>query len=221
MIDPSNMNELLEHYPVLRELPPPLLEELQREGQAVKAPAGTMLFNVGSACEAFPMLTSGHVRVERLATSGRKIVLYTVEPGDSCILTVSCLLGNTDYNATGITGSDITGVVMPGDVFMRFSEQSQSFRTFVFRFFSERIVHLFELIEGLAWEKVPARLAAMLANRPGVFEGTHQMLADELGSVREVVSRALKDFESNGLVKLGRGQIQILNREELKKIAAK
>lgn len=221
MIAPEILNVLLEHYPVLRELPPHLLEQVQREGQYFTAPAGEMLFNVGSPCQAFTMLIAGQLRVERLAAKGRKIVLFTVKPGDCCIVSVSCLLGNSPYPAMGTTGSELSAVKIPRHVFLRLIEHSEAFRTSVFRIFSNQIVDLMEFIEGLAWEKMSHRLAQVLISRPDVFEATHQMLADELGSVREVVSRTLKEFESLGFVKLGRGQIHILNRAALLKTVEK
>ncbi|MHC4942324.1 MAG: Crp/Fnr family transcriptional regulator [Planctomycetota bacterium] len=216
----SMIHELFDRYPILGELSESHQQLFREHGQALKAPDGTMLFNVGSPCELFPLLTEGLIRVERLSESGRKIILYTVKPGDSCILTVSCLLGNSTYPAMGIVGEDVTGVAITREVFMRLIEDSLEFRTFVFKYFSERLAHLMELVEGLAWEKVHQRLAGVLGSKPDVVETTHQLLADELGSVREVISRTLKEYEAQGLVKLGRGKIQILDREGLRKIAS-
>jgi CRP/FNR family transcriptional regulator len=218
----ARIEKLQELYPVLRELPQDLFKQVQESGQYLEAKAGEMLSNIGSPCKAFPMILSGQVRVERSALNGRKIVLFTVEPGDSCIISVSCLLGNSTYPAKVIASADLSGIAIPRDAFMHLFIQSEAFRTFIFRIFSEQIVCLMELIEGLAWEKISTRLAQLLANHPDeTFHGTHQMLADELGSVREVVSRALKEFESSDLLKLGRGQIQILDRDELINFTAK
>lgn len=213
------MNELSEYYPVLRELPDHLVQAIGNECIKLNAQVGSMIFNVGSACEAFPFLLNGQVRVERLSENGRKILLYSVNPGESCILTVSCLLGNADYSAMGIAASDIKGIAIPRGLFMKLVEESEVFRTFIFQFFSQRITHLMELVEELAWNKLRSRLAAMLLDRQDVVEATHQMLADELGSVREVVSRTLKDFEAKGFVKLGRGNIRILNKSGLGRMA--
>lgn len=213
----SIIESILENYPVFRNLPDRLFQALINEGQHLKAPAGHVLFNVGSPCEAFPMLLKGEVRIERLAESGRKILLYTVEPGESCILTVSSLLGNSTYPAMGTVGSEISAFAVSRAFFMRLVEESADFRVFVFQYFSQRITHLMELIDNLAWDKVRHRVAALLARRSDVVEATHQELADELGTVREVVSRILKALETEGLVKLSRGKIDIIDREGLKK----
>ena len=115
--------------------------------------------------------------------------------------------------------ADLTAVAVPRSLFMHLVEESQLFSNYVFKFFSQRIVQLMELIEELAWDKMRSRLAAMLVERPDALETTHQRLADELGSVREVISRTLKRFEEKGFVKLGRGQLQILDREGLQRTA--
>lgn len=218
-INSTITEKLLEHYPVFRKLPDHLLQTMVNEGQRLKAPAGHVLFNVDSPCEAFPMLFSGEVRVERVADSGRKILLYTVQPGESCILTVSSLLGNSTYPAMGTTGSEVSAFAISRSFFMRLVEESADFRIFVFQYFSQRIAHLMELIENLAWDKMQHRVAALLVKRSDKVESTHQALADELGTVREVVSRILKTLETEGLVKLSRGKIDIIDRERLKIIS--
>jgi CRP/FNR family transcriptional regulator len=102
---------------------------------------------------------------------------------------------------------------------MQLVEQSLEFRKYIFRFFGERVTQLMELIDAVAFRRLDQRLAALLLMHGSVIAATHQNLADELGSVREVISRILGDFQKENIIHLDRGQIFILNREALQKRA--
>jgi len=212
-------NALIVHYPVVAKLPYHLQEALCREGQAVSTEDGVSLFTVGDACHTFVMVTGGAIRVAKSSGSGREIELYRVLPGDSCILTVSCLLGNARYPANGNAEGELTGVSISKALFDEMIAESPAFREFVFAFFAERLTLLMALIEQVAFQRLDARLASVLVRNGPVIHKTHQMLADELGSVREVISRLLKEFESQALVQLDRGWIRVLDPGGLKQIA--
>ena len=215
MIMPIEFEALVAVYPVLRDVPFHLRRMVQDDAQPVSLPAGHMLFDVDSPCRDFLWLVSGTIRVTRPVGSGREILLYRLQPGESCILTVSCLLGDTAYPARGVIESDAHGAALSGDHFIRLLEQSPPVRQFIFRFFGERLARLLELIEQVAHRRLDQRLAALLLANGGSVEATHQKLADELGSVREVVSRILEDFQEQRIVQLERGQIRILDRVAL------
>ena len=219
MIMPIEFDALVAVYPVLRDVPFHLRRMVQDDAQPVSLPAGHMLFDVDSPCRAFLWLVSGTIRVTRPLGSGREILLYRVQPGESCILTVSCLLGDAAYPARGVIESDAHGAALSRDHFIRLIEQSPPVRQFIFRFFGERLARLLELIEQVAFRRLDQRLAALLLANSGSVEATHQKLADELGSVREVVSRILEDFQEQRIVQLERGQIRILDRVALERRA--
>ena len=200
-------------------VPLALQQALRADGQRLVIPQGRMLFDIDSGCHSFVLLASGVIRVTKQASSGREMLLYRLQPGDSCILTVSCLLGNADYPARGTAETDLEGYVMSRPMFTRLLGESTPFRDFVFHFFSERVTLLMELLDEVAFRQLDQRLAALLIDRGPTIDTTHQMLADELGSVREVVSRILKDFESRSLIQLERGHIRVLDRDALEKIA--
>jgi CRP/FNR family transcriptional regulator len=143
-----------------------------------------------------------------------------VTPGETCIITSSCLLGNTPYNARGVAEGEVSLLLLPESDFGRLL-QFASFRDFVFRLFAERMADLMELVEEVAFRKLDQRLAALLLGKGHVLHVTHQQLADELGSVREIVSRLLKGFAIQGLVSLAREQIEILDPARLRRIAAR
>ncbi|MDO8958829.1 MAG: Crp/Fnr family transcriptional regulator [Rhodocyclaceae bacterium] len=209
------LNEL---YPVLQTVPLPLQVRFASEARQMEAPAGTVLFDERQSCQGFPLVLSGAIRVAKLAANGRELPLYRVLPGESCIITSSCLLGHIDYNARGVAEGDTTLMLLPRPLFDELLAQAP-FRDFVFKLFSERIVELMQLIEEVAFRKLDQRLANLLLGKGRQLHTTHQQLADELGSVREMVSRLLKGFADQGLVRLGREQIEILDPAGLRKVA--
>lgn len=209
---------LTDLYPVLQELPAGLRERLAAVVQPMTVPAGTVLFDEHQPCQGFPFVLAGSIRVVKLAANGRELPLYKVLPGESCIITSSCLLGHADYNARGVTESDTTLVLLPRALFDDMLDET-AFRDFVFDLFAERISELMQLVEEVAFRKLDQRLANLLLGKGRQLHTTHQQLADELGSVREMVSRLLKGFADQGLVRLGREQIEILDPAGLRKIA--
>jgi CRP/FNR family transcriptional regulator len=164
-------------------------------------------------------LLEGVVRVQALSRNGREIVLYRVYPGDSCVVTASCLLGSIAYPATGIAETPIQGAMPETLTFERLLSESPAFRNFVFNGYVVRLTDLMARIEEVALERIDARLARLLLRlaspTTNTVERTHQDLAADLGSAREVVSRQLKTFEQSGWVELQRGYIHLRNRRAL------
>ncbi|MDQ5904517.1 MAG: family transcriptional regulator, anaerobic regulatory protein [Pseudomonadota bacterium] len=210
---------LLQLYPALATLDHQDLELLCRPESLMSVPAGTQLFAEAQPCRGFPLLISGSIKVVKAAPSGREMLLYRVEPGGSCIITSSCLLGHTAYSARGEAETDLQMLALPPALFSRLVAEQAAFRDFVFHLFSDRIAELMQLIEEVAFHRLDQRLARLLLSRGDSIQATHQALADELGSVREIVSRLLKGFASEGLVSLGRENITLLDREGLKRLA--
>jgi len=209
----------IERYPVLAELPAAARDSLLNAAQWVTVPAGTTLFDDHQACEGFPFVVRGSVRVIKASPNGRELPLYRVSPGETCVISSSCLLGHEDYNARGITETETEMVMLPKPVFDALLAEP-AFRTFVFHLFSDRIADLMQLIEEVAFHKLDQRLAALLLGKGRLVHTTHQQLADELGSVREIISRLLKGFAAQSLVRLSREQIEILDPAGLRQLAA-
>jgi CRP/FNR family transcriptional regulator len=212
------MTALSALYPVLQELPAALRDRIAGAVQLMTIPAGTVLFDEHQPCLGFPFVLSGGIRVVKLAANGRELPLYKVLPGESCIITSSCLLGHADYNARGMTESETALILLPRALFDEMLGTAV-FRDFVFHLFSERMAELMQLIEEVAFRKLDQRLANLLLGKGRQLHTTHQHLADELGSVREMVSRLLKGFADQGLVRLGREQIEILDPAGLRRVA--
>ncbi|MBD5802104.1 transcriptional activator FtrB [Azoarcus sp. Aa7] len=207
------------HYPMIAALPEAARRRLLAAGRWARVPAGTLLFDDRQACEGFPFVVEGSVRVVKCAPNGRELPLYRVTPGETCIISSSCLLGHEDYNARGIAETDTVLLMLPKPEFDALLAEP-AFRSFVFHLFAERIADLMQLIEEVAFHRLDQRLAAQLLGKGRLLHVTHQQLADELGSVREFVSRLLKGFAAQGLVKLSREQVEILDPAGLRRIAS-
>lgn len=213
----------LERFPLLREAGDPAAREVLAGARELRVPAGTTVFRVGDPCRNYLLVLEGCVRVQQVAPNGREIVLYRVREGESCILTTSCLMGDTHYVAEGVTETEVRAMGIPAAHFQHALERSPGFRRFVFDGYGRRIAALMRLIEELVFGKVDVRLAKRLLTLAADgrrIELTHQALAAELGSAREVISRQLKEFERRGWIALARGEIRLLDREALQHLAA-
>jgi CRP/FNR family transcriptional regulator len=211
--------QLLSLYPALSQLSPDDLAALLRPEAAMRLPAGTRLFAETQPCGGFPLVVAGSIKVVKAAANGREMLLYRVEPGDSCIISSSCLLGHAPYTARGETETEVTLLVVPMPLFEKLLAGNREFRDFVFHLFADRIAELMQLVEEVAFHRLDQRLARLLLARGDDIQSTHQALADELGSVREIVSRLLKGFAADGLVSLGREHIALLDRSGLQRLA--
>lgn len=213
----------LSAFPALAALDDPVVRQALGAARIVQVPAGETMFREGDACQHYVMVLSGSIRVHKVSESGREIVLYRVERGQTCVLTTSCLFAATPYSAEGITETPVRAAVLSRESFNEAIAGSAGFRRFVFTAFGERIDGLMELIEAIAFGRVDERLAERLLALGGgatVVNLTHQQLATELGTAREVVSRLLKEFERRGWVALTRGEIAVRDRAALERLAA-
>ncbi|MFA4970242.1 MAG: Crp/Fnr family transcriptional regulator [Sulfuritalea sp.] len=214
-----NTEALVGLYPVLAKLPAGLLRRVCDTMQTLSIPSGTAVFDEHQPCRGFPFVLDGAIRVVKVSAGGRELPLYRVRAGESCIITSSCLLGHADYNARGVSEGQTTLALLPRQLFDEMLAEP-AFRDFVFSLFSERVAELMQLVEEVAFRKLDQRLAALLLGKGRVVHATHQQLADELGSVREMVSRLLKGFAEQGLVRLGREQVEVLDAAGLREVAS-
>jgi CRP/FNR family transcriptional regulator len=212
-------SSLLALYPSLRSLPAEQLAALGQQMAQRDLPAGTQLFSERQDCMGFPLLLAGTIKVVKSTAGGREMLLYRVEPGGSCIISSSCLLGHTPYSARGIAETPLSLLLLPIASFEKLLAEHASFRNFVFHLFAERIAELMQLVEEVAFHRLDQRLAKLLLAKGETIHATHQALAEELGSVREMVSRLLKGFALQGLVRLGREQITVIDPSGLQQLA--
>ncbi|MCA1906920.1 MAG: Crp/Fnr family transcriptional regulator [Magnetospirillum sp.] len=213
--------EFTKTFPQFARFDPESAHVLEGAARVVSLPAGTAVFHDGSACANYVLVMEGSVRVQKVAENGREIVLYRVESGQSCVLTTNCLITHGDYTAEGIAETPVKALVVPAAAFRTLLGRSEAFRDFVFSAYATRISDLLMLIEEVAFGRVDVRLAAWLGGHAGAddtIKATHQDIATELGTAREVVSRQLKEFERRGWVGLHRGRVEIRNRAGLESL---
>ncbi len=217
---PSAAARLLELYPAIAELAPPLRDPvLADHAQALQVGAGTVLFEEGTPCQGFPLVVSGEVRVARGTPQGRSLELYRVTPGEVCVASTSCLFGHGLLAAHGVAAQPSELVVLDPAGFERWTAH-EPFRRFVFGVFADRLAELMALVEAVAFQRLDQRLAATLLGHGAVVQATHQTLADEIGTVREIVTRLLKRFERAGWVRVARERIEIVDAAALRALAA-
>jgi len=185
-------------------------------------PAGHVLFHPGEAVRGFVVMLSGRAEVYLTGASGRELLLYAVEPGQSCVQSTLGLLGGEAYSAEGVLARDSRLVLIPRETFLALIEASPRFRAHVFRALAGRMQTMMQLLERVAFRRVEARLAAALlaAAEEGEIRTTHQVLASRVGTAREVVSRRLESFARKGWVESRRGRIRLIDAAALRALAA-
>lgn len=211
-----------ESFPGLARVSEEVSGLLDKRARAVTVPRDTQIFGPGNPAENLLLLLSGTVRVQQISDAGREIVLYRVHAGESCVLTTACLLAFEDYAAEGIAETDVAAVLIPRDTFDELMSVSKAFRAFVFEAYSKRITDLFMVIEEIAFKRMDIRLAQKLLDLKGtqsLLRLTHQQLAVELGTAREVISRQLKEFERRGWLGLSRGEIDLRDTAAIARLA--
>jgi CRP/FNR family transcriptional regulator len=184
----------------------------------LEVPEGSTLFRESEACQGFPLVLSGEVKVSRSASNGRELELYRVTPGEMCLVSSACLFAGQAFTARGVTTRPTQLALLPAPRF-RAALASEPFRDFVLGLFAARMADLTSLIEAVAFQKLDSRLAATLLGHGAQLRATHQALADELGTVREMVTRLLHRFERAGWVELSRECITIKDSVALRHLA--
>ena len=199
-----------------------LTRNLLDTSNVISMPENTTVFQQGETCKNYLIVLDGKVKVFTRAENGREIVLYHLYQGDSCVLTTSCLFSNKNYPAEGETETAVTALAIPASQFNKALQQSSTFREMVFSAFSSHLSNLITLVEEVAFGKLDVRLAKHLVKQcdnENTLTSTHQNIATELGSAREVISRLLKELELKGYIKISRGNIKINNVDALQNIA--
>ena len=189
-----------------------------------KVPAKEYLFHPGDACNHFVYVVSGRVRVDMLSPTGQQILLYRIHEGESCIMTTACLLGNNEYSVQAVSETELEIALISKTEFLSSLNQSETIRNFVFDGFCSRISDVVSRMNEIATMPIDQRLASVLlehysAAKPGeALRLTHEGLAVEVGTAREVISRRLAVFEKQGLLQRSRGYISILDHARLREI---
>lgn len=217
MIDQAEQARLAGCLPLLREAGPGFRAEFFRAASLAHLPRGAVIAMEGDACARLALLIAGRVRVYKTAATGKEITLYHIGEGDSCVLTASCIMSHTPFPAIAETQTDVDAVLIP-EAQTRAWMTEPAWCAFIFGLVSKRLADVIAVLEDVAFQRMDARIAAYVARLAGaspVLSITHHEIAAELGTSREVVSRILKEFESRGLVKVGRGELRVTDRDRL------
>lgn len=212
----------IDNFGGLKTLSTELLDTLIGQSNIVTLRAGAQVFGPGMSPANYLLLIEGTIRVQQVSEGGREIVLYRVHAGESCALTTACLMGYEDYLAEGVVEADAKAVAIPRALFDDLMARSREFRRFVFTAFSKRVTNLFHVIDEVAFARIDIRLAHKLlelADTDGRLDMTHQQLASELGTAREVISRQLHEFQRRQWISSTRGHVEIENRNALSALA--
>lgn len=198
-----------------------ITQRIITQAKQVTLPANTTIFHQGDGCHNYLIVTSGSVKVITRTENGREIVLYRVKQDESCILTTSCLMAEQAYPAEGITETEVSAVIISSQDFNLALAQSKYFRTLVFENYSKRLTDVIALVAEVNFNRIDIRLAKFIVEheKDRMIVLTHQELSTELGTAREVVSRQLKILEQKQWIKLSRGQITIIDKENLTNLA--
>ncbi len=187
---------------------------------------GDYLFNQHDACERVFLVGSGHIRLYARMDTGREITLYHVGPGEICPINILCVLIGGLESVTAQVVSDAETVMLPAAAFRKWLAEEDTVRYFAFQSLKSRFSSVISLVGDIAFRKMHERLASYLRSRfrdggenPSTLHLTHEQIAMELGSAREVISRILKNFEQHGAIKLGRGSIRLIDEASLQTMA--
>lgn len=212
----------IDRFPGLQQLPPEHRAILEKGSTVISVPEGTQVFGPGQSADNLLMLLEGTVRVQQTSDTGREVFLYRVNGGESCVLTTAFMITFDDYSAEGIAETDVLAVAIPRATFDELAGLSKPFRDVIFAAYSRRMTDLFTLIDDIVFQRMDVRLAARLLELAGdgdTVKATHQVLGNELGTAREVISRTLSEFQRRGWIEQSRGTLRIIGREGLERLA--
>jgi CRP/FNR family transcriptional regulator len=218
MLEPSQLQRVRASLPTFLLADESLVREFQQAASFARIPAGHDVFLEGDRVDGIALLLSGVVRVYKISETGRAITLYRFGLGQSCILTANAILNSHNFPAVATVEQEAEAVIIPSAVFRDWVSRHDAWRAFVFDLLSQRLSTLMEIVDEVAFRRMDARLASFLLTRAGLHNPiriTHAEIASELGSSREVISRLLEDLSARGLVRVSRGEIEVLDLEGL------
>jgi CRP/FNR family transcriptional regulator len=218
MITDQQLKRITQALPVLQDANVRIIREFQQAAFLARIPAGRDVFLEGDRVDAIALLISGVVRVYKIGETGREITLYRFGNGESCILTANAILSQKSFPAIATVEKEAEAVMIPADIFRDWVKRYDPWREFVFDLLSERLSTVMAVVEEVVFQRMDRRVASLLLKKFEMGQPirvTHQEIAAELGSSREVISRILEDFSQKGWVEVGRGSVEILDMDGL------
>ncbi len=225
MIDnPNKKQAIVEQFSLIKNMEPAFQKAFFNAATFVRLPKGHVIASENDRCTHLALVLSGQARIYKIAASGREITLYRINPGDSCVFTASCIMSDSRFPAIAEADSDIEAIIIPANLAQAWISEYQVWCSFIFGLIAKRLANVITLLEEVAFERLDIRIAAYLvhlATSQGsiniALKITHQEIAAELGTSREVVSRTLKTMDAQKLLSVGRKEILIPDVEILYK----
>jgi CRP/FNR family transcriptional regulator len=213
MSDTQQTAALIQRFPFLQRADSRFRDSFFAHTNLISVAVGSPICDQGVHCQQLALITSGIARVYKLGENGREITLYRIGPGESCILTASCIVSGSPFPAFAVCEETIEALVIDSAKVRQWTDEFPAWRSYLFSLISDRLSDVISVIEEIAFRRVDRRLADYLLQRLSSddlsIKITHQAIASDLGTSREVVSRILKDFEHQGVITVSRGQLQI------------
>jgi CRP/FNR family transcriptional regulator len=221
MIDKIQIKRISLALPIIQQANAQLVGEFQQVAFLAKIPKGHDVFVEGDQVDSIALLISGVVRVYKIGETGKEITLYRFGNGQSCILTANAILSQKTFPAIATVEKEAEAVMIPADTFRNWVMRYDLWREFVFELLSQRLSTVMAIVDEIAFRRMDARIASLLiarAQTQNPMRITHQEIASELGSSREVISRLLEDFSERGLIRSARGEIEVLDLKGLESL---
>ncbi|MCM1983784.1 Crp/Fnr family transcriptional regulator [Lyngbya confervoides] len=219
----SILGKAIPLFPFLAQLAPALQAEFCQQAQLMTLPPGQFICLEGDTCTHLVLMLAGSARIYKMGDSGREITLYRLEPGESCIMTASCILSTQTFPAFAVTETVVEGIGLPAPVLQHWMSHEAVWQQYVFGLLSQRLIQVMDVLEDVVFHRMDSRIAAYLLSlvspSHSEIQITHEAIASELGSSREVVSRLLKDMEKREMLILSRGMIRVVNPRALAHLA--
>ena len=212
--------EFENYFPVWNQLTADQKNRIQKGLITRKVEKGTILHNGNMDCTGLLFVKSGQLRAYILSDEGREITIYRLFDRDLCLFSASCIMRSIQFDVTIETEKDTDLWIIPADIYKSIMEESAPVANYTNELMATRFSDVMWLIEQIMWKSLDKRVASFLLEESSIEESdklklTHEAIANHLGTHREVITRMLRYFQSEGMVKLSRGTVMILDKEKL------
>lgn len=220
----ENIMNISDFFPFWEELTPYQQELLISSAVKRTVKKGTVIHNGSSDCLGLLLVSSGQLRAYILSQEGREITIYRLFDRDTCMFSASCMLRNLQFDITIEAEKDSELWIIPPDIFKKLMDESLPVSNFVNQVIAGRFSEVMWLMEQVLWKSFDKRLAAFLMEESNIEESdiikiTHEKIANHLGTAREVVTRMLRYFQNEQLIRLSRGTIEIIDHKRIQNLA--
>ena len=212
------------YFPIWGKLTTEQQNRIREVSHPLQVKAGTVVHNGSMDCLGLLLIRSGQLRVYTLSSEGREITLYRLFEMDICLFSASCVMPSVQFEVIIEAEKDCDLWVIPSCLFKNFMEESAVVANYTSQLISSRFSEVMWLMEQIMWKSFDKRLAGFLVEESRIEETdslkiTHEKIAAHLGTAREVVTRMLRYFQSDGMVKLTRGTVELTNKKALEKLS--